>query len=379
MQIDKAIDRQKDQTPSEEQARRRGFGRVTVMNAARSLRQVVCGSVRDMLYYRANCPFAHKMKKRIEIAKALETWFAAVKRPMPWRKNPTPYVCWLSEIMMQQTTYASVLPYYERFLAKFPTVETLAAADESDVLKAWEGLGYYARARNLLKAAKAFAASGRAVWPDSAAAWAKAPGVGPYTAAALASVLLGERVPVVDGNVARVFARVWELADDFRKLPARQKLAARLQSEIDRAAVPGDFNQAMMELGALVCTPTSPACADCPLAAVCGASRHGTQATFPVKAAKKELPVRRTTAILVTDAEGRVLLVQNRAGGLLKGLWELPIVEPAGDLTQVFSHFRLEQRTLKALRSDAEFRNPREVPLTTATRKTLRQEGLLNR
>lgn len=319
------------------------------------------------------------MKKRIEIAKALETWFAAVKRPMPWRKNPTPYVCWLSEIMMQQTTYASVLPYYERFLAKFPTVETLAAADESDVLKAWEGLGYYARARNLLNAAKAFAVSGRAVWPDSAAAWAKVPGVGPYTAAALASVLLGERVPVVDGNVARVFARVWELADDFKKLPARQKLAARLQSEIDRAAVPGDFNQAMMELGALVCTPTNPACPDCPLAAACGASRHGTQATFPVKAAKKELPVRRTTAILVTDAEGRVLLVQNRAGGLLKGLWELPIVEPVGDLTQVFSHFRLEQRTLKALRSDAEFRNPREVPLTTATRKTLRQEGLLNR
>ena len=319
------------------------------------------------------------MKKRIEIAKALETWFAAVKRPMPWRKNPTPYVCWLSEIMMQQTTYASVLPYYERFLAKFPTVETLAAADESDVLKAWEGLGYYARARNLLNAAKSFAVSGRAVWPDSAAAWAKVPGVGPYTAAALASVLLGERVPVVDGNVARVFARVWELADDFKKLPARQKLAARLQSEIDRAAVPGDFNQEMMELGALVCTPTNPACPDCPLAAVCGASRHGTQATFPVKAAKKELPVRRTTAILVTDAEGRVLLVQNRAGGLLKGLWELPIVEPVGDLTQVFSHFRLEQRTLKALRSDAEFRNPREVPLTTATRKTLRQEGLLNR
>lgn len=316
------------------------------------------------------------MKKRMEIAKALETWFAAVKRPMPWRKSPTPYVCWLSEIMMQQTTYASVLPYYERFLAKFPMVETLAAADESDVLKAWEGLGYYARARNLLKAAKAFAASGRAVWPDSAAAWAKVPGVGPYTAAALASVLLGERVPVVDGNVARVFARVWELADDFKKLPARQKLAARLQSEIDRAAVPGDFNQAMMELGALVCTPTNPACADCPLAAVCGAARHGMQAAFPVKAAKKELPVRRMTAILVTDAEGCVLLVQNRAGGLLKGLWELPVVESAGDLTQVFSHFRLEQRTLRTLRSDVAFRDPREVPLTTATRKALVTAGV---
>lgn len=311
------------------------------------------------------------MRRRVEIAPALEAWFATAKRPMPWRKRPTPYACWLSEIMMQQTTYASVLPYYGRFLAAFPTVTALAAADERDVLKAWEGLGYYARARNLLKAAKAITASGRAVWPASAAAWAKVPGVGPYTAAALASVLADERVPVVDGNVARVFARVWELGDDFRKLPARQKLAARLQPEIDRAASPGDFNQAMMELGALVCTPTRPACADCPLAPACGAARHGTQAAFPVKAVRKELPVRRTTAILVTDAKGRVLLRQNRSGGLLKGLWELPTVEPAGELTQAFSHFRLEQRTLKALQSDVAFKAPRDVPLTTATRKAL--------
>ena len=314
---------------------------------------------------------------RLEIASALEAWFAAAKRPMPWRKRPTPYACWLSEIMMQQTTYASVLPYYMRFLRRFPTVETLAAADEGDVLKAWEGLGYYARARNLLKAAKAFVASGRAVWPDSAAAWAQVPGVGPYTAAALASVLLGARVPVVDGNVARVFARVWELGDDFRKLPARQRLAARLQDEIDRAAVPGDFNQAMMELGALVCTPTGPSCATCPLAAVCGAARHGTQAAFPVKAGRKELPVRQITAVVVADAAGRVLLVQNRDGGLLKGLWELPAVAPAAERTQVFSHFKLELRTVRAVRGDAEFRNPREVPLTTATRKVLVQEGLL--
>ena len=319
------------------------------------------------------------MKGKSEIASRLEAWFAAAKRPMPWRKRPTPYACWLSEIMLQQTTYASALPYYERFLAKFPTVEKLASADESDVLKAWEGLGYYARARNLRKAAQAITASGRAVWPASAAAWTKVPGVGPYTAAALASVLRGERVPVVDGNVARVFARVWELADDFRKLPARQKLAARLQPEIDRATVPGDFNQAMMELGALVCTPANPACTTCPLARACGAARHGTQAAFPAKAAKREIPVRRTTAVVVADAKGRVLLVQNREGGLLKGLWELPLVECAGELTQGFSHFRLEQRTLKAVRSDVAFRDPHDVPLTTATRKTLLREGLLGR
>ena len=305
-------------------------------------------------------------------ATALEAWFATAKRPMPWRLRPTPYTCWLSEVMLQQTTYASALPYYRRFLKRFPTVEKLAAADESVVLKAWEGLGYYARARNLLKAARLLTASGRAAWPASAADWTKVPGVGPYTAAALASVLCGERVPVVDGNVARVFARVYELTDDFRNLPARQALARRLQPEIDRAASPGDFNQAMMELGALVCTPTAPRCGACPLAGLCGAARHGRPTDFPVKAETKERPVRRTTAVVITDAAGRVLLVQNRDGGLLKGLWELPTVESAGVLSQVFSHFRLEQTTLKAKRRDASFQDPNAVPLTTATRKTLK-------
>ncbi|MBR1921442.1 MAG: A/G-specific adenine glycosylase, partial [Kiritimatiellae bacterium] len=154
------------------------------------------------------------------IAARLEAWFAVAKRPMPWRRKPTPYACWLSEIMLQQTTYASALPYYRRFLRRFPSVRALAAADEADVLKAWEGLGYYARARNLLKASRAIVAGG---WPQTAGEWAGVPGVGPYTAAALASVLNGERVPVVDGNVARVFARHWELGDDFRKLPARAR------------------------------------------------------------------------------------------------------------------------------------------------------------
>ena len=342
------------------------------------------------------------------IAANLENWFAKVKRPMPWRRRPSPYVCWLSEIMMQQTTYAAVLPYYERFLRKFPTVEKLAAAKESEVLKAWEGLGYYARARNLLKAAKlivpdapsrrgvgkpasapatapasAPATRGRVgygvVWPQTSAEWAQIPGVGPYTAAALSSVLSGERVPVVDGNVARVFARYWKLSDDFSKLPARAKLAERLQPEIDRSRVPGDFNQAMMELGALVCTPKSPDCKRCPLARACASRRDGTQEEYPVKAKKKELPVRKVTSVIIRDAKGRVLLVQNREGGLLKGLWELPTLESAADVTQVFSHFKLEQKNLKAVRTDAEFRDPKSVPLTTATRKalsmTLESEG----
>ncbi len=290
---------------------------------------------------------------------------------MPWRTHPTPYGCWLSEIMMQQTTFAAVLPYYEHFLAQFPTVEALAAANEGAVLKAWEGLGYYARARNLLAASRMIVASGKSVWPRTAAEWAAVPGVGPYTAAALASVLSGERVPVVDGNVARVFARYWELADDFTKQSARALLAARLLPVIQRATVPGDFNQAMMELGALVCTPKNPQCATCPLAARCAAHRALTWADYPKRPVKKALPVRKQVAVIVRDDRGRVLLVQNREGGLLKGLWELPAIEPAGNLVQVFSHFRLELETVRAQRTDAAFKDPTTVPLTTATRKAL--------
>ena len=323
------------------------------------------------------------------IAKSLETWYARIKRPMPWRLAPGPYVCWISEIMMQQTTYTTVLPYYERFLKLFPTVESLAAADESEVLKAWEGMGYYTRARNLHKAARRFcglqgerADKGEAVvhspaWPVSAAEWSAVPGVGPYTAAALSSVLAGESVPVVDGNVARVFARYWLLTDDFGKQNARARLADRLLPEIKRAKVPGDFNQAMMELGALVCTPKNPSCGDCPLKKDCAARKQGVQPDYPVKAQKGPVPVRKRTAVIVTDEAGRVLLVQNKEGGLLKGLWELPSVEPSVDQVQVFSHFKLELSTVRAGRTDAVFMAPDEVPLATATRKVLQKAGLL--
>ena len=316
-----------------------------------------------------------KNHKGKELVAVLETWYAEKKRPMPWRLNPTPYGCWLSEIMMQQTTYAAVLPYYERFLARFPSVESLAAADEAEVLKQWEGLGYYARARNLHKAARSLVVDGKAAWPKSAAEWAKVPGVGPYTAAALASVLKGEPVPVVDGNVARVFARYWMISEDFKKLPARARLAERLTPEIEQAAVPGNFNQAMMELGALVCTPTSPDCGVCPLRSGCAARRKGVQTDYPIKVAKGSVPTRRATQVIIPDEKGRILLVQNREGGLLKGLWELPTVEPSIGLTQVFSHFKLELSTFKVLRKDAEFKVPGSVPLATTTRKVLEAAG----
>ncbi|MGN0846991.1 MAG: A/G-specific adenine glycosylase [Kiritimatiellia bacterium] len=311
------------------------------------------------------------------LAHRLCAWFRRVKRPMPWRLEPTPYFCWLSEIMMQQTTYTAVLPYYARFLERFPTVEALAAAEESAVLKAWEGLGYYARARNLHKAAKAICAAGAPRWPKGVEGWSAVPGVGPYTAAALASVLDGEKAPVVDGNVARVFARVWRLDDDFHKLPARRRLAERLRPLMDaRGCRPGDFNQAMMELGALVCTPANPACETCPLAADCAARKAGAQADYPRKAVRGELPVRKSTAVVVTDGAGGVLLVENRRGGLLRGLWELPTVEPATEQVQVFSHFRLELTALRA-KENAVFADPKSVPLSTSTRKVLVKCGLL--
>lgn len=303
------------------------------------------------------------------IAHRLEAWFKRAKRPMPWRKKPGAYNCWLSEIMMQQTTYAQALPYYTRFLAAFPTVEALAAADEAAVLKAWEGLGYYARARNLHSTAKEIVARG--TWPQTAAQWTKVKGVGAYTAAALASVLNGERVPVVDGNVARVFSRFWLLRDDFRKLPARQKLAARLQPEIDQAKKPGDFNQAMMELGALICTPHAPNCGKCPLKRNCRAFAEGVVEDYPLKAAPKRVPLRKGHVVVVRDAKGRVLLVRNNEGGLLKGLWDLPTLEEMGAYTQTFSHFKLELAVSRVSRVDVAFKDPKVVPLTTAARKIL--------
>ncbi len=304
---------------------------------------------------------------------------------MPWRTAPAPYPCWLSEIMLQQTSYEQALPYYRRFLARFPTVEALATAEESGVLKAWEGLGYYARARNLRRAARQIVDAG---WPRTAAEWASLPGVGPYTAAALASVLEGERKPVVDGNVSRVFARLRRLDDNFREPAARARLAKALQPLLARCTATslarhpdapravGVFNQAMMELGALVCLPARPLCDSCPLADGCAAHRNGCEADYPVRAPRRELPVRRRQAVIVRDAQGRVLLVRNDDGDLLRGLWDLPALSPAGHYAQTFSHFRLELDLLAA-RGVASFADPATVPLATAARKILADAGLL--
>jgi len=295
---------------------------------------------------------------------------------MPWRLAVDPYACWLSEIMLQQTTYEQALPYYERFRRRFPSVVALAAADEQDVLKAWEGLGYYARARNLAKAAKAVVRDG---WPTTREGWLALPGVGPYTAAALASVLNGVRVPVVDGNVVRVFTRYWHLAGEFKDTKARESLGKRLVGHMTANLSPGDFNQAMMELGALVCTPRSPRCEACPLAPTCAAYASADAASWPKRVKRAPVPVRKRTFLVVGDGAGRVLLVRNASGGLLKGLWELPSAEAAADYAQTFSHFKLEAQVWHAgANPPPQFADPKSVPLTTAARRILTTAGLLS-
>jgi A/G-specific adenine glycosylase len=216
------------------------------------------------------------MRKRIPPSfptAAILAWYRANRREMPWRGSRDPYAVWLSETMLQQTRVETVRAYFVRFLARFPDVRSLAAAPLPSVLKLWEGLGYYSRARNLHAAAKRVAESGS--FPETAAGWAELPGVGPYTAAAVASICSGEPVPVVDGNVARVAARFRAEPVDPRDPKARAALAAWLRPAVEESGAPGDFNQAAMELGETLCTPKSPRCGICPLRATCRAAAEG--------------------------------------------------------------------------------------------------------
>ena len=208
----------------------------------------------------------------------LADWYRRARRDLPWRRTRDPYAIWLSEVMAQQTTVGVVAPRWERFRARFPTVDALARATEREVLAEWSGLGYYARARNLHRAAKAVAAAG--AFPRTIEGWRALPGVGAYTAAAVASIAFGVPEPVVDGNVVRVLCRLRGLALDARA-PATVARVRALARPLVPARNPGDHNQALMELGALVCTPRAPRCGACPLRALCRAARSGTPEAFP--------------------------------------------------------------------------------------------------
>ncbi len=276
--------------------------------------------------------------------KRLVLWYQKRRRDLPWRKTKDPYKIWVSEILLQQTQVETVKPYYERFLKAFPTVQALAAAREDDVLKAWEGCGYYARARNLHKAAKLVLASGGKL-PATQKQLIKLPGIGAYTAAAIASIAFGEAVPVVDGNVERVLARVLCLKNPKFQTPnpksqsnppplspPRKRRGNRIQtaaSKIMRTAVeeklaPGDVNQAMMEVGATICKPRAVDCPACPLNRECRATlRLADPTVLPIKIATKPTPHFHVTAAIIRK-RGKILITKRPSEGLLGGMWEFP-------------------------------------------------------
>jgi A/G-specific adenine glycosylase len=253
---------------------------------------------------------------------ALLAWYRENRRDLPWRRNRDPYCVWISEIMLQQTQVETVIPYYRRFLKRFPTLRTLARAPLDDVLKQWEGLGYYARARNLHAAARVLADRPGTPFPTCAADWLELPGFGPYTSAAVASICFNEAVPVVDGNVARVFARFLALDTDIAKPATRETIRACLHRHIPVSA-PGDFNQAIMELGALICRPLNPACPQCPIRTGCRALRTSTVSDYPVKRTRARV-TRQTLAVGLFRTPTHILLVRRHEHGMLGGLWDLP-------------------------------------------------------
>ena len=259
----------------------------------------------------------------VDTAQALLAWYDRHARRLPWRSPPgaaapDPYRVWLSEVMLQQTTTAAVAPYYERFVARWPTVEALAAADEAELMAAWAGLGYYARARNLLACARAVAAQGG--FPTTEAELRTLPGIGAYTAAAVAAIAFDRPAAVLDGNVERVVARLFAIDDP---LPAVRPRLRALTGTLVPAHRPGDFAQATMDLGATICTPRAPACAICPLRERCASFATGDPARLPVKPAKRARPVRHGT-IFWLEREAAVLLVRRPATGLLGGMRALP-------------------------------------------------------
>lgn len=259
----------------------------------------------------------------------LLAWFDRHRRDLPWRRTSDPYRIWLSEVMLQQTRVEVVLPFYNRFLERFPTVQDLAQAGVEEVLAAWSGLGYYRRARQLHAAARAVAESGEG-FPATVEGLLSLPGVGPYTAAAVASIAFGVPAPVMDGNVERVLSRVLALAEDPRSSAARQRLLAAAAALLDPER-PGDSNQALMELGATLCSPRAPKCLLCPLHPGCRAARDGDPERYPVPRAKRETE-RHRLLVAVVEKDGGVLLFRRPEDStLLAGTWELPWVSLGQD------------------------------------------------
>lgn len=333
-------------------------------------------------------------------SQALLSWFRAHARTLPWRREPRdPYRVWVSEVMLQQTRVETVLGHYERVLTRFPDVASLAAAPEDDLMKAWEGLGYYRRARLLQAAARDVVAKHGGVLPASHEALLALPGFGPYTAGAVGSLAFGLPAPAVDGNVLRVASRILALEDDV-SLPATRRKVERWVMDAQPRDAPGPFNEALMELGATVCTPVSPRCDACPVAAACEARRLVIERLLPVKA-RKAAPVEARVALALAR-RGDAMLLEKRESGLLAGTWGLPWVEvpeggdarallaahverlvgapvlvgesPARQAVHVFTHRRwsMEAFDVETDGAGGSWRAPDEVAIATAHRKVLR-------
>ena len=249
-------------------------------------------------------------------------WYALLGRKLPWRGHLDPYAVWVSEIMLQQTRVEAVVPYFERWMSRFPSVADLAAASEQDVLSLWEGLGYYSRARNLYKAAKIVMEDYGGELPCDLAALRKLPGIGRYTAGAIASMAFGLDVATLDGNLRRVFARVFDVAE-LADSPAGEKILWALAEKHLPKGRAGDYNQALMDLGATICLPKNPRCLLCPLSGLCQARRLGIQEQRPVLKPKAAVPHYIVTAAVLWR-DGKILLAKRPSKGLLGGMWEFP-------------------------------------------------------
>jgi len=278
-----------------------------------------------------------------KLTNSLLSWYHQYGRTLPWRNHPDPYAIWVSEIMLQQTRVETVIPYFEKWMALFPDVTTLANASEQDVLNAWEGLGYYSRARNLHKAAKVVASTFNGELPRDLTELRNLPGIGRYTVGAIASMAFGMDEPTLDGNLRRVFARLFDISE-FADSPAGEKILWELAAQNLPKGQAGDYNQALMDLGATICLPNTPKsrprCLLCPLMDMCEARKNGTQDLRPVLKAKKVSPQYIHAAGVILQ-RGRVLLAQRAPDGLLGGMWEFPNgrvnADPAKELTKVLN------------------------------------------
>ncbi len=269
-----------------------------------------------------------------ELSRRLIAWYEQNSRKLPWRENPSPYAVWISEIMLQQTQVKTVLPYYQRWMDSFPTIEILASAQMEKVLKLWEGLGYYRRAYHLKAAAETIVQTREIRFPKTYNEWLALPGIGPYTAAALSSILNGEKYGVVDGNTKRVISRLYMIGAESSTPVLKNSVASVIEKSFFEHS-PGLLNQAWMELGALVCLP-KPHCQLCPLKNYCEAWLHNRMAEFPVKKSRGKTPLLKGAAFILRQDE-KLLMVKRSQKGLLSGMWELPNTiyeeQPLADFT----------------------------------------------